>query len=68
LKNFKNNIIAIITLMITLLISSVTYAGTAFYTGERTTGMTKQCYYDYLGNQYTITLDSYKLCPLNITV
>jgi len=28
---------------------------TAFKTGERTTGMTKQCFYDALGNGYTRT-------------
>ena len=29
---------------------------TAFKTGERTTGMTKQCFYDALGNAYTRTI------------
>lgn len=43
-------------------------AGTAFKTGERTTGMTKQCYYSYIGSQYTITIQSFKLCPLSIQV
>lgn len=43
-------------------------AGTAFFKYERTTGMTKQCVYDYLGNEYTITIKSYQLCPLSIAV
>jgi hypothetical protein len=29
---------------------------TAFKTGEQTTGMTKQCFYDALGSTYTTTL------------
>ncbi len=41
---------------------------TAFKTGEETTGMTKQCYYDALGNGYTLTLSSVQLCPLSIQV
>ncbi len=41
---------------------------TAFKTGERTTGMTKQCFYDALGNAYTRTIGSIDLCPLTIQV
>ena len=41
---------------------------TAFKTGEAVTGMTKQCYYNALGNQYTQTVSSVALCPLSITV
>ena len=41
---------------------------TAFKTGERTTGMTKQCYYDALGSEYTRTIKSVELCPLTIKV
>lgn len=43
-------------------------AGTAFFKYERVTGMTKQCVYEYLGNEYTITVQSYQLCPLTIQV
>lgn len=39
---------------------------TAFKTGEQTTGMTKQCFYNGLGNQYTQTISSVALCPLSI--
>jgi hypothetical protein len=42
--------------------------GLAFLVGEYQTGMTKQCIYDYLGSKYTITIDSYKLCPMSIDV
>jgi hypothetical protein len=41
---------------------------TAFKTGEVTTGMTKQCYYDALGNAYTLTMRSIDLCPLTAQV
>jgi hypothetical protein len=44
------------------------YAGTAFLTGEKTTGMTKQCFYNYLGSEYTRTVRSHELCPLSIRV
>ena len=41
---------------------------TAFKTGEKTTGMTKQCYYNGLGNEYSQTISSVALCPLSIQV
>lgn len=41
---------------------------TAFKTGEATTGMTKQCFYDALGSAYTKTFSSVTLCPLSIQV
>lgn len=41
---------------------------TAYKTGEQTTGTTKQCFYDALGNPYTVTISSIKLCPLSIRV
>ena len=41
---------------------------TAFKTGERTTGMTKQCFYNYLGSGYTRTIGAIELCPLSIQV
>lgn len=40
----------------------------AFKTGENTTGMTKQCFYDYLGSAVTRTVSSIALCPLSIRV
>lgn len=41
---------------------------TAFKSGEITTGMTKQCFYNGLGNTYTRTMSSIALCPLSIQV
>ena len=40
----------------------------AIKTGERTTGMTKQCYYNHVGSEYTITVSSVELCPLSVRV
>ena len=41
---------------------------TAFKTGERTTGTTKQCFFQALGSTYTQTVRSMELCPLSIEV
>jgi hypothetical protein len=51
-----------------LLATSVAHAGTAFFLYERITGLTKQCVYDHLGSEYTITLQAYQLCPITIQV
>jgi len=51
-----------------LIVSTSATAGTAFFRYERITGMTKQCVYDYLGSEYTITIKSYKLCPMTLKV
>ena len=40
----------------------------AFLVGEYTTGQTKQCIYESLGNHYTITISFYKLCPITINI
>ena len=44
------------------------FAVTAFLKYETTTGMTKQCVYEFAGNEYTVTKKSYQLCPLSIDV
>jgi hypothetical protein len=41
---------------------------TAFKSGEQATGMTKQCFYNALGNTHVLTVSSVALCPLNIQV
>ena len=41
---------------------------TAFNTGERTTGSTKQCFYSAAGSEYTRTFQSYQVCPVTIQV
>ena len=51
-----------------LALSIPAHAGTAFYTGERVSGMHKICYYDYLGDAVAITIRSVDLCPLTIQV
>lgn len=54
--------------LIVLTASATAFAGTAYLKHERVTGMTKQCVYDYLGNEYTRTVRSSELCPLSIKV
>ena len=45
------------------------FAGTAFFMYEIDKGnMHKQCVYDYLGEEFVITISSVKLCPLTIEV
>lgn len=52
-----------------LLLPSLAYAATAYFSHEvRTGGMTKQCVYTYLGSTYVITISAIKLCPLTIEV
>ncbi len=41
---------------------------TAFQTGERVTGATKQCFYLFAGRVYTRTVPSDQLCPMSIQV
>jgi hypothetical protein len=43
-------------------------AGIAFFKYERMSGMNKICVYDHLGSDVVITIASYKLCPLSISV
>lgn len=49
-----------------MLAVSNAYAGTAFYTGESTSGMYKTCYYNYLGSSVAISISATSLCPLTI--
>ena len=48
--------------------ASVPTQRTAFKTGERVTGSTKQCFYTFAGEEYTRTVRWYRLCPRNIPV
>ena len=57
-----------IVMIVAALLSASAFAGTAYLKYERVTGMTKQCVYDYLGNEYTKTIRSTELCPLTIRV
>jgi len=40
----------------------------ALKTGEAATGLTKQCFYDALGNAYTRTVAAVDLCPPTVRV
>lgn len=42
---------------------------TAFYIGEAENGtFHRDCYYDYLGTRYTITIPWSSMCPMSIQV
>ena len=45
---------------------SVGNRGVAFKSGEEVTGMTKQCFYNYLGSTISRTVSAVSLCPLSI--
>lgn len=42
------------------------YSGgrTGYLQGERTQGLSKNCYYDVLGETHALTISSVKLCPI----
>ena len=58
----------ILALVAVLADGLIAQTGTALKAGERTTGMTKQCFYNYIGNGYTRTIGAIELCPLTIQV
>lgn len=41
---------------------------TGFKVGERTTGLTKLCYYNALGSAHVKTVSSISICPLTVRV
>ena len=55
-------------LLALLLFPIVAQATTAFLIDERDTGLTRQCVYEALGSEYTITIPVTHICPLTIEV
>jgi hypothetical protein len=56
-------------LLVAMLLAFPAHAGTAFFMYEIDKGnMHKQCVYDYLGEEFVITISSVKLCPMTIEV
>jgi len=47
-----------------LFFSNVALATMGFLKSERTSGMNKICYYDVLGDTYTLNIKAVELCPL----
>jgi len=43
-------------------------AGTAYLVDERIDGALKQCIYNYLGNEYVITIQAWNVCPTVVEV
>jgi len=41
---------------------------TAFQTGERIRGQVKDCFYEALGQEYSLSVGAYELCPLTARV
>jgi len=68
MSKLKENHMKTIMAIVLLSISTLAFAGTAFFKYEHISGMNKICVYDYLGSDYAITIKSYQLCPLNIQV
>ena len=61
-------IAALVSLTVAATSAAAAQTTTAFKTGESTTGTTKQCYYESLGDQHTQTIVAIGLCPLSITL
>lgn len=59
------NVLVLLTL---IFLTSPTEAATAYFKYERVSGLTKLCFYDYLGSEYVLTVRNYELCPLTIQV
>ena len=59
---------ALVSLTIAATSTAAAQTTTAFKTGESTTGLTKQCYYESLGDQHTQTIKSVELCQLSVLV
>ena len=57
-----------LVVLIALTMSASAFAATAFYKGEKLSGMNKICYYDYLGSEYVKTIRSHEVCPTSIRV
>jgi hypothetical protein len=47
-----------------LFFSNVALATMGFLKSERKSGMNKICYYDVLGDTYTLNIKAIELCPL----
>jgi hypothetical protein len=59
---------ALVSLTVAATSTAAAQTTTAFNTGDRTTGITKLCYYEALGSEHTQAIKSIELCPLSITV
>ncbi len=64
----RTTIAALISMTLAATSTAAAQTTTAFKTGERTTGLTKLCYYESLGDQHTQTIRSNELCQLSVVV
>lgn len=51
-----------------LLLSLPAHAGIAFLQDQRVSGMNRICVYSYMGSEYTMTIKSYKVCPVTVEI
>lgn len=58
----------IVILIATTVLFTTAYACTAFFKGERVSGMNKICYYEHLGSTVAYNVKSHELCPISIHV
>lgn len=58
----------IVATLLCLATFSLAHAGTAFFKGEKVSGMNKICFYDHLGSEVAITISATSLCPLTINI
>ena len=62
-----NSIKTLVVAMLLSMVATAAYAGTAFFSYETTSGMSKICYYTYMGSTVAITISVTSLCPLTIS-
>jgi hypothetical protein len=55
-------------IMFLIIVSFSVSAATAFLKHSYVSGSNRICVYDHLGSDYTITIKSYKVCPVQISV
>ena len=46
--------------------STLSYSAVAFLTGSYTSGYNKMCIYDHMGEQYVMTISTFKFCPFTV--
>lgn len=66
-KDWIDGVFVAVAFGVLLFMSINAWACTAFYTGERISGMNKLCYFNHLGSDVVLTVRSIDLCPITVT-
>jgi hypothetical protein len=61
-------IITGLVLALLLTLASTAEAQTAYKTGENTRGSVKDCFYEYMGQEYVLSVAAYSFCPYSTRV